>query len=155
MSTTLYDAKYKGSNGIEINSRFNGKYAANFTAGKEWDWNKKNKIRIIGLNIRGIFQGGYSESPIDVESSRFFQRSLSFNNTKNIFTVKLPDYSRFDLRLSVKKQKPNYTRTLSLDIQNFTNHLNTAYFYFDWAQNKVIEKKQLGMIPVFNWRVEF
>lgn len=155
VSTTLYDAKYKGSNGIEINSRFNGKYAANFTAGKEWDWNKKNKIRIIGLNIRGIFQGGYSESPIDVESSRFFQRSLSFNNTKNIFTVKLPDYSRFDLRLSVKKQKPNYTRTLSLDIQNFTNHLNTAYFYFDWAQNKVIEKKQLGMIPVFNWRVEF
>ncbi len=155
VSTTLYDAKYKGSNGIEINSRFNGKYAANFTAGKEWDWNKKSKNRVIGVNVRGIFQGGYSESPIDVESSRFFQRSLSFNNTENIFSVKLPDYSRFDLRLSVKKQKPNYTRILSLDIQNVTNHLNTAYFYFDWAQNKVIEKKQLGMIPVLNWRAEF
>lgn len=154
-STTIYDAKYKGSDGIEINSRFNGKFAATFTGGKEWDWNKKDKNRVVSINLRGIYQGGYSESPIDLESSRYYQKSLSYNSANKIFTVKLPDYYRFDLRLSIKKQKPNYTRTLSLDIQNLTNHLNTAYFYYDWAQDKIVEKKQLGLIPVLNWRVEF
>ncbi len=157
ISSTIYDAKYRGSDSIQINSRFNGKFAANFTGGKEWNMksNKNNNGKIFGLNLRAIYQGGISESPIDVESSRFFQRSLSYNDAKRIFSVKLPDYYRVDLRLSLKKQKKGYTRTLSIDIQNLTNRLNTAYFYFDWAQNKVIEKKQLGMIPVLNWRAEF
>jgi CarboxypepD_reg-like domain/TonB-dependent Receptor Plug Domain len=155
ISSTIYEAKYKGSDGIEINSKFNGKYAANFTAGKEWDWNRKAKKRVFGMNLRGIYQGGYSESPIDEQASRFYQKSISTNTADKIFTVKLPDYYRIDLRLSVKKQKPKYTRTLSLDIQNLTNHLNTAYFYFDWAKDKVVEKKQLGLIPVLNWRAEF
>jgi hypothetical protein len=155
VSATIYDAKYKGSDGKEINSRFNGKYAANITAGKEWDWNKKGKNRVIGANLRGIYQGGYLESPVDVESSRFYQRSLYYNSADKIFTVQLPDYYRVDLRLSVKKQKPKYTRTLSIDVQNVTNHLNTAFHYFDWAMDKVLEQKQLGMIPVLNWRVEF
>jgi hypothetical protein len=155
VSTTIYDAKYKGSDNIEISSRFNGKYAANFTAGKEWPWNKKAKNRVVGLNLRGIYQGGYSESPIDLASSKLYQRSISLDDSKNIYIVKLPDYYRIDLRLSVKKQKQKYTRTLSLDIQNLTNHLNTAYFYYDWAKDQVIEKKQLGLIPVLNWRAEF
>lgn len=155
VSSTIYDAKYKGSDGIEINSRFNGKYAATITSGKEWDWNKKGKTRVIGANLRGIYQGGYRESPVDIESSRFYQRSLYYNSANKIFTVQLPDYYRFDLRLSIKKQKPKYTRTLSIDIQNITNHLNTAFHYFDWGKNMVIEQKQLGMIPVLNWRVEF
>lgn len=154
ISSTLYDAKYRGSDSVLINSRFNGKYAVNFTGGKEWKLKNKTNT-VFGLNLRGIFQGGFLESPIDFESSRFFQRSLSYNDSKRIFTVKLPDYYRFDLRLSLKKQKTRFTRTLSLDIQNLTNHLNTAYFYYDWAQNKVIEKKQLGMIPVLNYRIEF
>lgn len=155
ISTTLYDAKYKGSDGKEINSRFNGKYAATATAGKEWDWNKKGKNRVIGANLRGIYQGGYLESPIDIESSRFFQRSLYFNSADKIFSVQLPDYYRVDLRISVKKHRPSYTRTLSIDVQNVTNHLNTAFHYFDWAKNQIVEQKQLGMIPVLNWRVEF
>jgi CarboxypepD_reg-like domain/TonB-dependent Receptor Plug Domain len=155
VSSTLYDAKYKGSDGVEINARFNGKYAASITSGKEWDWNKKSKNRIVGVNFRAISQGGYYVSPIDVESSRYFQKSLYYNSNDKIFTQKLPNYYRLDLRLSIKKHKPGYTRTLSLDLQNVTNHKNTAYYYFDWYKDKVVEQKQLGLIPVLNWRVEF
>ncbi len=155
LSTTFYDSKYKGSDGIEHNSRFNGRFAANVTAGKEWGWVKKDKNRVFGLNLRGIYQGGYRESPIDVGSSRYFQRSIYFNGADKIFSLKLPDYYRIDLRLSLKRNKPSYTRTLSLDFQNVTNHLNTAYHYFDILQDKIIEQKQLGIIPVLNWRAEF
>ena len=77
------------------------------------------------------------------------------DDAKNILSVKMPDYYRFDIRLSVKKQKVAYTRILSLDIQNVTNHLNTAFNYFDVLQNKVAQKMQLGLIPVINWRAEF
>ena len=69
--------------------------------------------------------------------------------------IKLNDYVRLDLRLSWQKNKPKYTRTWSIDIQNVLNIENDAFYYYDTQQDDVLLEKQLGIIPVLAYRVEF
>src|SRR5690606_32994572 len=58
MSTvSLYDSKYKGSDGIERNTDFNGNFIINGLIGKEFKVgeNKKNKI---SLGLKVTYAGG-------------------------------------------------------------------------------------------------
>ncbi|MCY1310444.1 hypothetical protein D9M70_606320 [compost metagenome] len=69
--------------------------------------------------------------------------------------VKYDDYFRLDLRAYIKKTKKRGSETISLDIQNLTNRENAAYNYFDTYLMKVVQKKQLGLVPMLNYRWEF
>ena len=71
------------------------------------------------------------------------------------FSSQLADYKRFDLRISWTKNKPNYTRMLSLDIQNVFSFQNDAYMMYDPFLMEVVTETQLGIIPVLSYRVEF
>ena len=68
---------------------------------------------------------------------------------------KNPDYFRPDLRVYFKKSKDKFSRTISIDIQNFTGQKNLAYQYYDAFLEKITPKYQLGMIPMLNYRIEF
>ena len=92
-----------------------------------------------------LWLGGYRDTPIIGKSYDY----------SKINTIKLKDYFRTDLRIYWKRNKPGYTRTWSLDIQNLTNTENEAYSYYDLRANQVIMKTQLGLIPVLNYKVEF
>jgi hypothetical protein len=59
------------------------------------------------------------------------------------------------VRVSWRKNKPGYTRTVSIDIQNLTNYKNVAYLYYDTFLQAVNTKYQLGIIPVVAYRVDF
>jgi outer membrane receptor protein involved in Fe transport len=72
-----------------------------------------------------------------------------------INSIKLKDYFRMDLRVYWKRNKPNFTRTWSLDIQNLANTQNEAYSYYDFRATKIVQQFQLGLIPVLNYKVEF
>lgn len=71
------------------------------------------------------------------------------------YSIKYPDYFRTDLRVSWRKNKPGYTRTLSIDIQNVTSQKNVAYQYYDTFLKEVKTKYQLGIIPVIAYRGRF
>ena len=44
---------------------------------------------------------------------------------------------------------------IALDIQNALSVENDAYLYFDQTQDATVAVKQLGIIPVLLYRVEF
>lgn len=153
VAASVYDSKYKGSDGILRNTRFNGNYQLSATGGKEIMLLKKGKNRVLGINLRTIWQGGFRDTPIDAAASKLLGRTVYKEN--EAFTTKLADYYRFDLRVSFKKHKPHYTRTWAIDIQNLTSHQNVAYQYYDVQQEKILTKTQLGIIPILSYRVEF
>lgn len=152
-TASLYQSKYQGSDGIWRDSRFNGKYIFTFTGGKEIALTRKQKDRTLGINVRGIWQGGYRDTPINTVASQVARTTVYKEN--EAFTQKLDDYVRLDLRISLKKNKNNYTRTLALDIQNVLNKENAAYQYYDVLQNQLVSKTQLGLVPIISYRVEF
>jgi hypothetical protein len=71
------------------------------------------------------------------------------------FTTQQADFFRPDLRIYWRKSKAEYSRMLSIDIQNFANYENEAFRYYDSFLDKVVVKKQLGLIPMINYRWEF
>jgi hypothetical protein len=148
---TYYESKYTAADGVKRNTRFNGNYTINAVYGKEWI--KSSKNRTIGLNTRVLYLGGLRESSINVPASE--SDGETFYDTTDPYSNKLNDYFRIDLRVSFRKDKPGYTRTFAIDIQNLTSQKNEAFHYYDQFQQKVVTKYQLGIIPVLVYRIDF
>lgn len=154
-SASLYESKYKGSDNIWRDSRFNGNYASSFLAGKEISTGETGLFRksVIGLNLKVSYYGGYRYTPIDLAASQ--QKGEAVFIDSEAYSRQLPDYFRTDIRLSWKKNRPNYTRTLSLDIQNVTNRKNVFGQYFDPRSGQVRSSYSTPLIPVLSYRVAF
>ena len=153
VSGSVYESKYTGADGMERDTRFNGNYALSVTGGKEFSWNKKGKLRVVGINLRSAYLGGLRATPIDEGQSRTTRSTVFIDD--QAFTQKLPDYFKVDVRLSLRKDTPRYSSVWSLDLQNATNRQNVAYQYYDTVQGEIITKYQLGLIPILTYRIEF
>ncbi|AFK04495.1 TonB-dependent receptor plug [Emticicia oligotrophica DSM 17448] len=149
-NATLYNATYTNHDGIERNSRFNGKHIFNLTIGKEWS---RSKDRTLGTSLRVVWLGGFYEREINQQAS-IENKRLIYKNA-DAFTVKQADYFRPDFRIYMKKSKEKYSRTLALDIQNVANYQNVSYSYYDILQNKIVQQYQMGLIPILSYRWEF
>jgi len=149
-NATFYKATYKNIDGVERNSRFNGKHIFNLTLGKEWE---RSKNRTLGTSIRVIWLGGFYEREVNEQAS-IDNKRLIYRNA-DAFTIKQPDYFRPDFRIYLKKSKEKYSRTLALDIQNIANYQNVSYSYYDILQNKIVRQYQMGLIPILSYRWEF
>lgn len=134
-------------------TRYDGGYTFSFTAGKEYLKMKKDRKRFFSWNSRFLWAGGLNEEPIDL--SRTIDELQTVYNHDAGFVNQLNDYFRLDLRLSWRKEKSTSTRTLALDIQNLLSIENEAYSYYDFRMGRVVKQKQLGIIPILVYRVEF
>ncbi|MDX2245615.1 MAG: TonB-dependent receptor [Bacteroidia bacterium] len=153
-SGSLYESKYTAGDGVERDTRFNGNYVFSLTGGREFDRiTKKNKNKVLGLNMRLIYQGGFRAMPIDTAASAVAFTTV-FDETEG-FSERLPDYFRADLRITFKRNRQNYTRTFGIDIQNVTNSKNIAFQTYDTYLKQIVTKYQLGIIPLLSYRIEF
>ncbi|HYG03283.1 MAG TPA: TonB-dependent receptor [Chryseosolibacter sp.] len=148
---TYYESKYTGSDQIERNTPFNGNFTLNGVYGTEW--NKPSRNRTIAFNSRVLYIGGLRFSTIDIPESQSSGETIY--NTSDPYTQRLEDYFRIDFRISFRKNKAGYTRTLALDVQNVFGKENEAYPYYDFMQEKVIMKRHLGIIPIIVYRIDF
>lgn len=153
-NVSIYQSKYTGSDGIERDTRFAGNYTFNFTGGKEWSKEKDNgRLRTWGLNIRLVALGGFRESPIDELASELAQNTVFVEG--QAFSLQQDAYFRTDLRIYLRKNRPGRSSMWSLDIQNATNQENAAFRYFDTLQGQVVQRNQLGIIPILSYRVSY
>ncbi len=152
ITTSLFESKFTAFDNIERNSRFNNNYIFNVVGGKEFPLGRK-KNSSINVNIRGSYAGGQWYTPINVEASREHDYTIRYYD--RAFAERRPDYMRFDLKVSFRRNKKNTTRTWEIDIQNVTNTLNMTGDYWDSEIDEVVSYDQLGILPVLNYRIEF
>jgi hypothetical protein len=163
---SVYEAKYKGLDGIERDTRFNGNYTLNLLAGKEYNVGNDN---ILGLNTRIIMAGGKRDNPV------LQPRALLDNDQQpvidpvtgeevmyapddydNAFSKQLDDYFRIDIGISYRMNYPALAHIFSLDIQNVLNRENIRKIdFYDVENNEYIYKSQAGIIPSIKYRIEF
>ncbi|PKP15268.1 MAG: TonB-dependent receptor, partial [Bacteroidetes bacterium HGW-Bacteroidetes-22] len=63
LTTSLYRSRYTGGDGIERNSRFDGRFIINGLVGKEFVINQKHSL---GVNFKVTWSGGEWYTPIDL-----------------------------------------------------------------------------------------
>ncbi len=154
-SGCLYDSKYKGSDGIERNTSFNGHYVTNFLAGKEFKLSEKQSIS-LGLKI--TYAGGKRYGYVDTITSKVLQeviyRDSAFNERQ--FNA----YFRMDLKINWKYNANKATHEIGIDLVNIFNTRNLLGLTY--APNlanpsaiPVAEKSQLGFLPLFYYKIDF
>ncbi len=153
LNATLYQATYTDALGEKRDSRFNGNFILNLTGGREWSWIKKGRAKTLGINTRFSLRGGYREMPIDLIASRAAGYTIFDEGTG--FSEQQTAYHRLDLRVYLKNNHQRFTSLFSFDIQNVLNRQNQAYAYYDPFLDKIVEEKQLGLIPNLSYRIVF
>jgi len=153
LSSSLYESKYQGSDGVWRNTRFNANIANSFTGGKEWAWNKRGKNRSVGFNLKLIQMGGLRESPVDLEAT--LKNGNTVYDETHAFENQMPAYFRLDVGFRLTRNYAHLTTTLGLDIQNVSNRENVSGRYFDPNEQKVVTSYQAPLIPILFYRVEF
>ncbi|HLF64145.1 MAG TPA: hypothetical protein VI603_10345 [Saprospiraceae bacterium] len=146
-------ATHQGSSGILFSTAYDTGPWASFTGGKEWTSGKEYGDRVFGLNGGMHWRGGLRDQEIDLEESR--AAGYTVYDDEGNFVIEVEDYFRIDLRVYLKKDKINKTATWSLDVQNLLSRENAFFSLYDPFLDAIRQTKQLGIIPVLSYRVDF
>jgi len=152
ISGSVYESKYKGSDGLVRNTDFNGRYALNFLFAKDFI---VNKIQTLQIGTKVTTAGGKYYSPPDTLLSDRESDIVPDDKLRN--SLRFPDYFRFDLRISYKWNKTRIAHEIALDLVNVLNTKNVLKLsYVPSADgNNIKQEYQLGRLPLFYYKMDF
>lgn len=151
---SFFDAKYKGSDGIERNSPFNNQYVVNALAGKELKIGKLKK-NTLSFDMKLTTSGGRFYTPVDLEASQAAGYEIKRDDIA--FSEQYRPYFRLDLRTGFKfnSSKRKSSHLIYLELQNVTDHDNIFIARYNRLTNQVNEVNQIGFFPDFGYRFQF
>lgn len=154
LTVSVFDSKYKGSDGVERNTAFNGRYVLNFLAGKEFRLDPAGR-RVVTFDTKLTRAGGRPYTPVNLEASREAGREIQFED--RAFSLRLDDYFRWDVKIGFRANsaKRKLSQTFFLDFQNVTNNENIFAMRYNQVRNTVGRINQIGFFPDVLYRVEF
>ncbi|MEZ4941421.1 MAG: TonB-dependent receptor [Saprospiraceae bacterium] len=153
LSSALFESEYQGSDGIWHNTRFNANFINGLVGGKEWDWNRRNKNRTVGVNLKLTWMGGLRESPIDLAASETQDKTV--RDETRAYENRMPTYFRVDAGVQLKRNYKRVTTTVALNVQNASNRQNVFGSYYDTDDKNVQYWYQAPLIPVLSYTVQF
>ena len=147
LTTTLYDSKYKGYDGVRRDTKFNGNFALNFLGGYEI---KISQHSLISFNLKTAYMGNKRYTPTISDNGFDMERDYA-----NINSIKLPYYFRTDINVNVKTNFKRVSVEYFFEIDNLTNRKNVWRRYFDANQNQDRYTYQQNLTPMGGVKVYF
>jgi CarboxypepD_reg-like domain/TonB-dependent Receptor Plug Domain len=154
ISASLFDSQYKGSDNIERNTAFAGRYVANILGGKEFKFGK-NKTNAFTIDTKLTLAGGRPFTPIDTIASALYKTEIRLEN--QAYSQYLSNYFRWDVKIgyTLNSSKRHFSQQFFMDFQNVTNHKNIFQQRYSVERNTLYNVYQMGFIPDILWRVQF
>lgn len=158
-NTSIYESKYTALDGVERNTRFNGNYAVNLIAGKEFSNIGRKGNRTFGLNARVFFGGGQKIVPllrdengninVDPINNLYWDESRSFEND-------IEDLYMITLSANYKIERSGSSHEIFLNLENITNNKGRlTEFYAPEVDGQVDYTTQFGLLPNLMYRIYF
>ncbi len=155
-TVSLYQSKYRGSDGVLRNTSFNGNYIANLLAGKEFKLGKKEN-QTLGFGIKVTYAGGKRYGLVDTVQTNLQKEIIFLDEGYN--SLKFKDYFRFDAKVNYTLNTKKVTHEFGLDLVNLfniTNYSGLTYFPNPDNPSQPYQfRKQLGFLPIFYYKIEF
>jgi hypothetical protein len=151
MTASLFDAQYRGSDGVLRNSVFNGRFALNALFAREFTLKEGS-----AFNIGGKFTtiGGRWYGPVDTAASNRELEIVFVDETVN--TQQFRPYYRFDLKLGFTWNRKKVSHELTIDLVNVLDTRNILSLTYVAGQAESIrEEYQLGRLPLFYYKIDF
>jgi hypothetical protein len=156
LTASLFDSKYKGSDGVERSTDYNERFATNLLGAKEFKLGRrKNSTLTTGTKI--TWAGGGRYSPADIPASNALGELVEIDTLRNSKTFH--NYFRWDINIGLKANRKKVTHEMGLDLINILNTKNIlglSYSPNPKDPNDVISRDyQLGFLPLFYYRIDF
>ena len=156
VTASVFDSKYKGSDGVERNTDFNGKFAINGLLAKEFKVGK-NKNSILTTGTKVTYAGGRRYTPADTAASAIAGELVGVDSLRN--TKQFKNYFRWDVKIGFRANKKKVTHEFGLDLVNVLNTKNVlSLTYIPNTKNPtdvIREDYQLGFLPLFYYKIDF
>ncbi|MDR4988463.1 MAG: TonB-dependent receptor [Bacteroidales bacterium] len=150
VTASVFDAGYRGYDGIWRNSAFNNNFIFNALTGYEW---KIGQRSLLSADIKMVYAGGNRYLEIDVE------RSIAENSARykwdEAYEKKHPDYFRLNGRVTFRLNGRNINQEWALDLQNMTNRQNVFTENWNNSKQEVTTSYQMGFMPMMTYRIYF
>lgn len=159
-TASLFESKYKGSDGIERNTAFNSNFVFNLLLGKEWELHKNSsnpkltsKKRRLGADVKLNWAGGRRYTPIDEQQSKLEHRPVYIND--ETFEQQFKNYFRTDIKVYFKHEGKKSNYEMGIDLQNIFNNQNIYSQNFNTSTGEIYYTYQLGIMVIPYVRFEF
>jgi hypothetical protein len=152
---SLYQAKYKGSDEVEHNTAFNGRFVYNILAGKEFKVGKA-KRNAFSVDLKFSHAGGRYYTPVDLAASQAAGKQVTMGDAY-AFSERYPDFYRLDVKVgfTYNSKKIKLAQTFYFDIQNVTGHQNVFAQQYNPVTKQVNTLYQIGFYPNFVYKIQF
>lgn len=153
-TASVFDSKYKGSDGVERNSTFNNRNVLNVLAGKEWKMGSSGR-NVFTLDVKMSYSGGRYYTPVDLATSE--RAGTEKLDEMRYNTERFPDYFRLDTRFGFRlnSSKRRLSQTIYLDLQNVTNRDNVFIRRYNQLQKQVGTVYQIGFFPDIMYKIQW
>ena len=147
---SIFESTYEGSDGNTYSTAFDNRYIANILTGKEF---RINDILSISFDTKITLAGGRRYTPIDLQAS--IAEGEAVLSTSSAFNKQFDDYFRTDFQFTFKHNAKRLSQSFSFDLQNAFNNKNAFAETYDRRSMEITTTTQLGIFPVFEYRLEF
>lgn len=150
VTSSLFNSKYKGSDGVERNTAYNTQHVVNVLGGKEWTLNK-GMFLSASLKVTSI--GGPYLTPLNLEASEAMGYAV-YDESK-AYSERQRSYFRTDLKIAFRRELKKSTMEFSMDFQNLTNSKNVFAQTYNPRTNSMTVLYQQPFFPVPYFRITF
>jgi hypothetical protein len=156
ITASVFDARYRGSDGKLRTTDFNTGYAVNALGAKEWKLNAKQTLQ-IGAKLTLAGKRWYT--PIDTAASRLESDEVLIDSLRNSQQFDR-NYMRIDCRIVWRLNTKKLTHEIGIDFINILNRKNILGLTYSPNplrpnDNPVVEQYQLGFLPLFYYQIDF
>lgn len=153
-TVSLFDSRYKGSDGLERNTAFNGRYVANALAGREFALGSSGR-RFLTVDTKVTAAGGRPYTPVNLAASRAAGEEVLFDD--QAFSLRYDAYFRWDVKIGMRinSARRKLSQTFFIDFQNVTNRQNIFAQRYNTVREEIGRVDQIGFFPDLLYRIEF
>ena len=151
LTGSLFESKYRGSDGVERNTPFNTHYVANALTGREFALGGRGNT--LTISLKGTVMGGRYNTPLNLEASRTAGQAVY--RYDRAFSQQQTQYFRADVKLGYKINRARLTHEIAIDLQNITNNRNIFQQAYNARTNQLGTAYQQGFLPIPFYRLTF
>ncbi len=152
ITTSLFQSKYEGGDGIRRNTRYNQNMVMNVLGGKEWIIGEK-KNKILGLNLRFQLLGGDRRNPINTQKS--LDEKEIFYDESNAFAEQGPLIYHTFITLTYRVNKSGYSHNYAFQLYNFPGSKDFLGYDYNIKKGKFEKQEIYVFFPLLSYKIEF
>jgi hypothetical protein len=150
LTSSVFQSKYEGSDGVERNTPFNSNYVFNLLGGKEFNIGKN---KTLSFDTKITYAGGRRYTPIDLQLSQQFNSEVRLYDQS--YASQYDPYFRADFKVTFRMNGEKVAQQFSIDLQNISGQQNVFLHGYNNNSGQIATTYQRGFFPDVQYKIFF